>query len=66
MNPCRGCEKRQVGCHGGCPDYKAFKEKLETVNTLRRQDSEAYWFVYRHVPSKRNYWLHEKRKDKDD
>lgn len=27
-NKCKGCTKREVGCHANCEDYKAYKEKL--------------------------------------
>ena len=23
--PCKGCEKRKVGCHGSCEEYQASK-----------------------------------------
>jgi len=26
---CRGCEKRYLGCHDHCEDYKAFKAEIE-------------------------------------
>ena len=35
--PCYGCEKRVVGCHIDCPDYKEFKEELEIKNNLKRK-----------------------------
>lgn len=25
--PCKGCEKRQPGCHDSCEEYKRHKEK---------------------------------------
>ena len=30
--PCRGCDKRQVGCHSTCEDYISYEKK----NTARR------------------------------
>jgi hypothetical protein len=53
-NPCRYCEKRQLGCHGTCPDYAAFKEKLERAKEVKRQELNADNFILRPVPSKRN------------
>ena len=26
---CKNCEKREVGCHSNCPDYKRFRDELE-------------------------------------
>lgn len=37
-NPCRFCEKREVGCYGKCPDYKAFRQELDEKNERRRQE----------------------------
>lgn len=28
--PCRGCDKRHTGCHGGCEDYASWKETENT------------------------------------
>ena len=27
ISPCKGCEDRVVGCHGGCERYKDFREQ---------------------------------------
>lgn len=53
-NPCRYCEKRQLGCHGTCPEYAAFREKLEAAKEVRKKELEVEAFVLRPVPSKRN------------
>ena len=29
MASCLNCEKRSVGCHSSCEDYKKFKKELE-------------------------------------
>lgn len=26
---CKGCEKREVGCHAKCEDYKAYRQVIE-------------------------------------
>lgn len=31
---CKGCQKRFVGCHASCEDYKKFKEGLKKQNDL--------------------------------
>lgn len=36
--PCKGCEKRVVGCHAGCPDYISFTEKIKMVKEKERND----------------------------
>lgn len=28
LSPCKGCERRQVGCHGDCEQYKQFRAEL--------------------------------------
>ena len=46
-NPCKECDKRQVGCHGSCEEYKDYIERrraeLERIHAemdkARRLDS---------------------------
>lgn len=42
--PCKGCEKRVLGCHQTCEDYISFstalKEEREKYSTWM---SESYW-----------------------
>lgn len=33
-NPCKECNNRQIGCHSGCADYKAFIEANEAHKQL--------------------------------
>lgn len=33
-NCCFGCEKRYVGCHAECEDYKAWKEEHEQIRAI--------------------------------
>ena len=37
--PCYCCEKRKLGCHGNCQDYKAFREWVEETrkNYIHRE-----------------------------
>ena len=34
--PCLDCEKRTVGCHSSCKEYKDFREELDIKNQLKR------------------------------
>lgn len=29
LSPCKGCERRQVGCHGECEDYQIFRADIQ-------------------------------------
>ena len=40
--PCKGCEKRVLGCHSTCPDYLEFKAKCEKVRQARWVDIELW------------------------
>lgn len=36
--PCKGCEKRMVGCHANCEEYIQFREEHERLqNTIRKE-----------------------------
>ena len=37
--PCKDCEKRQVGCHTTCKEYKAWAEIKTAVN--RKHQNQA-------------------------
>lgn len=39
-NPCLNCEKRIVGCHGSCEDYKVFRKDLDAQNKRRREEKQ--------------------------
>lgn len=34
--PCKGCEKRKIGCHTNCPDYGAW-----AAEAVRRREAQA-------------------------
>ena len=38
--PCRRCEERHIGCHGDCLDYKDYRNKIEAINQVKREESE--------------------------
>ena len=40
--PCRRCEKREVGCHGKCEDYKEWKAKSDKIREAARKDRQNY------------------------
>lgn len=43
MNPCKDCNHRDVGCHGKCEDYKAFRVKLiESKQNYKRNNAMIY------------------------
>lgn len=35
-NKCYGCQKRKLGCHSKCEDYKKYKEYLEKIRAKER------------------------------
>ena len=39
-NPCKGCEKRTITCHGVCKEYQEFKKaREEELAWMREQRS---------------------------
>lgn len=36
QSPCRDCQRRQVGCHGSCREYLAFREEWEKFRQWER------------------------------
>lgn len=38
VSPCKGCERREVGCHSGCEDYRKWRcEKDKEVEARLRE-----------------------------
>jgi hypothetical protein len=37
--PCKDCERREVGCHSVCAEYKEYNEHRERVRELRHLDT---------------------------
>lgn len=31
INPCKNCQKREIGCHGKCPEYKEYQSEREKL-----------------------------------
>lgn len=48
-NPCYGCEDRQVGCHGVCERYAAWKaeHEAEKDERYRRERPEIMTTTYK-------------------
>lgn len=40
MCECKDCERRYVGCHSQCEDYKQYREQLDRINKQRRAYGE--------------------------
>lgn len=55
--PCKGCEKRKLGCHARCGDYQAFSEwradenrrkNIEAINRSKSPNQmKGYWKLLR-------------------
>lgn len=52
-SPCLDCERRFVGCHSTCEDYKAFRDKLdkakEVIAQKKREEDIAVSFKIQSV-----------------
>jgi len=40
VSPCKGCEKRRIGCHENCPDYGAWAAEVIRRREARAKESE--------------------------
>lgn len=46
--PCKGCEKRQVGCHATCEDYLEFHaERVKICAEQQKQKKKTNAFMKR-------------------
>ena len=40
-NPCKDCERRELGCHDRCKDYISYKKELIDANNARVENINA-------------------------
>ena len=40
--PCKGCERRYVGCHSDCFKYKVFKRKTAEIKEKEKAVNETW------------------------
>lgn len=52
-NPCYGCVKRHIGCHGACPEYResvakriAKKNIIRKARAMERYENDKYQETY--------------------
>ena len=41
-NPCKQCDRRAPGCHGGCDAYKDWRKELDERNAAVKESKDAY------------------------
>lgn len=46
--PCQDCERREIGCHGKCEDYKKFSDYAKKVNHKVRSEKEIDNLLFEH------------------
>lgn len=47
--PCKVCDRRRLGCHAECDDYKSWKAELAKVSEARVKEQEATPVICRKV-----------------
>ena len=47
--PCKGCNRREIGCHAKCGDYAEFKVERAKLNERRKQAVEEQDTVIREL-----------------
>ena len=44
--PCKGCDKREVGCHSTCTEYNEIKERAKVEKELAKNDCMEKNYTY--------------------
>lgn len=64
--PCKGCERRQAGCHSSCEDYKALQADNAARKARRekaRRDNAAIEVLKTGVRKRaKPYWMGQKKR----
>ena len=66
--PCKDCAEREVGCHGKCDRYQAYRAEIDARKSgiYANADSKSYVsdirrrIALRRMPNVRRYWKKEK------
>ena len=53
MSPCKGCERRKLGCHDECDAYRRASEERERIKTAEREFKALYWAGVRRTRKRR-------------
>lgn len=43
--PCKQCQKRYLGCHSVCDEYKAYRVNMDAIKENRNKDTEQREFM---------------------
>ena len=43
--PCKGCEKREIGCHGSCREYGEYKKEHREIKEKQLKEKMLYSLV---------------------
>lgn len=39
--PCKVCDRRRLGCHAGCDDYKGWKAEVDKIAEAKIKERQA-------------------------
>lgn len=45
QSPCKGCVRREQGCHSSCEQYLEFRRKREQANARRNADVDMIGYA---------------------
>lgn len=47
--PCKGCEKRQLGCHSTCEDYIKIHREADIARRARQLENKLAFIPYKSI-----------------
>lgn len=50
QTPCKNCDRRQVGCHSKCDNYRLFREQIDK----KKEDKDTYYKSHPLVKKRRH------------
>lgn len=64
--PCRGCQRREIGCHGKCEEYQTWSREKTKEREELREERRAHYTMnddtlkqrYREIKRRGRYGLH--------
>lgn len=64
LNPCCDCDRRVLGCHSTCKDYRDYKDGLAARGNKIRTQRESYNFLISSSASRKQRQIELKKQDR--
>lgn len=62
MSSCKNCESRQVGCHGTCSSYKAYRAERDRIKQIKEKEREVSMYSLEDTKKRKDKFVKSRKK----